>query len=572
MTRSSGLEQIQHLGFAHQHHKMFIHSIASHGASYLFKVIDGAIWLLSQDRNLSEIEIILHPVGFVLTPKTLVWRVKALLKNAVKSLSAHFSGVRTETTSQDKDKIPSLYQRIYEHRERVTLETSLGSISIYLAPNLLGNDILSWLRCYWQGIQAWKQCYVNGELVPQNLLSLKYKGVLIGDLIASTVLRSNPESGGSLLACPKLPLFRTLVEGVFINDYVGKNINANLTNHCVTIPEPSYVHGIYKRVLHHRGGKVLEPHHYATEFKLIAPNEPLPNPGIAENSTTIELSTSDRAKAQTYLHERIHIPQKHLWYMYEGYNRTDNQLLNKDGMTIEIADHKLYAAVFLHSFDDGQYWYGVDGFDDIYHWTTFTIDNLLTNSGVEKVFVKEHPNVNYTNYPGDKVAREKLQSRYSNHPKVEWLAKDCNPVALSNSGYFIGITHHGSIAEELTFVGIPVIASSFAPWGKAYQFAQTWDNPHDYQSLLQNIRFETWTKPSETMLEELYKYVLEYRLNVTSLPCRATWMKYAEFLTGKITEVTHITFNTYTEELASLTCDDPQLINFLNFLVKNRCS
>jgi len=569
MARSSKLEQIQHLNSTHQHHKMVIHSTASHGASYLFGVIDQAIWLLSQDPNLSEVEIILHPVGGLFTPRALGGRVKARLKNTVKFLMANFLGVRTETTSQDKDKIPSLYQRVYEQRERVTLETSLGSISIYLAPNLLGNDVSSWLRCYWQAIQAWKQCYVNGDLAPQNLLSLKHRGVLIGDLIASTVLRSNPESGGSLLACPKLALFRTLVTAVFINDYVWKHINGNLTNHCVTVPEPTYLHGIYKRVLHDRGGKVLEPHHYATEFKLIEPNKPLPNPQIAENSTTIQLSTFEKARSQTYLHERIHAPQKHLWYMFSGCNRTDNQLLNKDGMTIEIASGKLYAVVFLHSFDDGQYWYGVDGFDDIYHWTIFTIDNLLINSSVEKVLVKEHPNVNYSSYPGDKVAREKLQSRYTDHPKVGWLAKDCNPAALSNSGCFIGITHHGSIAEELTFVGIPVIASNLAPWGKAYQFAQTWDNPHDYQSLLQNLRLETWTKPSETMLEELYKYVLDYRLDVPSIHQRAAWMKYAEFLTSKIPDINSVEYVSYTEKMASLTCDDPRLINFLNTLVKN---
>ncbi|MCS6793387.1 MAG: hypothetical protein NZ660_12255 [Oscillatoriaceae bacterium SKYG93] len=547
------LKQIKHISpEPHYPNKMVIHTTDTHGLYYLFIVIDGAIWLLSKDRSISEVDIILHPVF-------LKAEVRRLLKNARKFFAAKFSRVKTETTSQNRDEV-SLERRIYEFRERVTLETSLGRISVYISPKPFVGNILCWFRSFWQAIQSWKQCHINGYLVFQNLLSLRYREVLIGDLIASTVLRSNSKCGGSLSACSKIYLFSVLLNGIFISDYIWHEISEDLANHCVIVSEHTYLHSIYKRVLHHRGAKVLDYHYYATDFKLIEPNEPLQNPQIAQKKD-IQLSAFDRARAITYLHERIYAPHKHLWYMTQGYNRTDNQLLNTEDKRIEILPDKLYAVVFLHSFYDAQYFYGVDDFDDIYHWTIFTIDNLLANPNIEKVFVKQHPNVDYESYPGDKIAYERLVHRYANQLKLDWLRKDCSPLSLSTSGCFVGITHHGSIAEELTFLGIPVIASTFAPWGKAYAFVHTWENLDNYKSLLQSLALETWTKPSEAMLEELYKYVVEYRLNAFPVNKKFAWMKFAEFLNC---EINSLEFLRLEYELA---CDDPRLINFLNYLV-----
>ena len=325
-----------------QHQTITLHSTASHGATYLFRLIDAAIWLLKQKQPNHEtpveeiqkptIKIILHPVGGALTPRGLMGRYKGQVKSFLRPwLKGQFLSNLDQYSSQEE--VLSIYQKVYQAHQTVTLETQLGNVEINLSKIPLGRSPLSGIGCYSQALKMWWSCHDQGNFIPIKFLSLKYQGITIGDLIASRALRSNPQAGGSLKTCPHL--FSFLVKALFICDYICYELPDNLVASCVTVPEPTYLHGLYKRLLHQRGATVLEVHHYATEFQLIEPNQPLPNPRIA-NRNNSSLSEAERTCAQTYLQERIYDPQKHLWYMLQGYNRTDEQLLNTEGNPIAI--------------------------------------------------------------------------------------------------------------------------------------------------------------------------------------------------------------------------------------------
>ena len=555
---------------------IILHSTASHGSAYLFRLIDAAIWLLSQKRKFisdqekcAEVKIILHPVRGALTPRAIAGRIKLQIKNW---LGHHFIFHRSTFLAPDKNapdkEILSVYERVYVAQEKVSLETSLGNITIDLAQRHLGHNLLSWVQCYCQAVLIWFRFRIDRELGPKYLLSLKYKDLVIGDLICSTALRWNPRAGGSIKACPNL--ISILVNALCICNYIWNDINDSFFTSYVASPEPTYLHSLYKRILHSRGAKVLELHHYDTEFKILYPSEPLLNPQVAYPPTSEQLSFIQKKRAKIYLHERIYEPQKHLWYMTNGHNSLDNKLFNIEGKVIEIKSKKLYAAVFLHSFDDAQYYYGVDDFNDIYDWTTFTIDHLLINPNIHKIFIKEHPNTDYSFCSGDKVAFEKLKIHYANISKLDWLQKNCGPIALSQLSHFVAITHHGSIAEELTYVGIPTIASVYAPWGDTYTFAQTWQSRDEYRYLLHNLSIDSWTQPTGTNLESLYKFIAEYRLSEFPEYRRATWLKYANFLGDEVPKINLERYEYYSRKLDLLFSKDPKLEKFLNTLALSR--
>ncbi len=133
----------------------------------------------------------------------------------------------------------------------------------------------------------------------------------------------------------------------------------------------------------------------------------------------------------------------------------------------------------------------------------------------------------------------------------------------------MGITHHGSIAEELTFLGVPVVAGVYAPWGRAYKFVHAWNSPSEYRKTLMSLSVDNWYRPSELMSDELYRYVLECRIYVTSYVDQAAWVVFANLNDGAAPEISLENYNRYNEKLRNLSFDSAI---FPEFVEKLRCS
>jgi hypothetical protein len=556
--------------------RIVLHSTASHGAFYLFKLIDTSIWLLSNNRkqqkslpdNKDEIvlELILHPIMDRISFLVFLSRIKRRLLSGI----VKFKITKTALNTGSRTEELSLYDTVYRTKKEVSINTELGLIRIKLADKPLGSDILTWIKCYLKTIDFWLTIHRKGELVPARLLNLNYMGIIFGDLIASNALRINSKkSGGSISSCPGL--FIVIFKALLIIEYIINEVKNIDSNSYVIIPEPTYLHGIYRRLLHSRGVNSIEPRYYSSEFKIIEPFLPLENPLIVENPIKTVLNDARRQRAISYLQERLQVPGK-LWYMSQGNNSNDDKLVDLNDDIVITHKDKLYAGIFLHSFDDAQYLFGIDGFNDIFHWTKFTIEKLLSNKNIDTIFIKQHPNIDYARYPGDKVAVEKLKNSYRNNPRVIWLKSNCSLNAFPGIDFFVGITHHGSIAEELTSINIPVIASTFAPWGKAFRFLQTWSDRNEYSDMLKNLNIGNIKKPSDNEMDELYRFVTEYRIEVPSINNRSTWLKYLEFVNKDTPKVSADIFYDTEKKLSALRVDDLEFTGFVSELICQRVS
>jgi hypothetical protein len=81
-----------------------------------------------------------------------------------------------------------------------------------------------------------------------------------------------------------------------------------------------------------------------------------------------------------------------------------------------------------------------------------------------------------------------------------------------------GITHHGSVAEELVFLGIPVLASTRAPWTDSYQFVRTWRSVHEYGDMLDGLAYDCCEPVTAAEKLELLRFTCEYRLGEAQKP------------------------------------------------------
>jgi hypothetical protein len=550
--------------------KVELHSTASHGAFYFYAVLKDAVWLLKQNNKIDVVEIYFHPVvvlspAALLSPNTLkiiagsVKKKWAFIKSNLSYLLKNPADV---FAPKNKDlKSDSLYKNIFEFGNSCSIKTTNGDLFLFPAKKKLIKSLRVMLANDWVAIKLWLGLYVAGKLDARRLLQLKYEGVLIGDLIASSSLRAYPKAGGSL---HKSRGFLSLIaRSVALVDYCKNNLSIiDYNDAYVTIPEPTYLHAIYRRSLHSFGANILETHHYKGYNKIIESNKVLTNPAIVQNPD-LKNRNVNREKSIVYLNIRIEKPIESLWYMYNGVNRSDELLLDLNGFEVRIQGGQLYAVVFLHSFDDGQYYFGLDGFDDLYEWTTETIDQLLENKNFNTIFVKPHPNSNYSRCPGDLVAFQRLTKRYKQRERIVWLRKDISPKAFVNSGKFFGITHHGSVAEELVFLEVPVIAGTCAPWGSAYKFVHTWRSPNEYREMLKSLSLDTWNRPSDYMRNDLYRFVQEYRINTLPVEEKHSWMIFAKLIDHKKPAVTPENFNFYVKMLEELSSDSKIFHQFM---------
>jgi hypothetical protein len=385
---------------------------------------------------------------------------------------------------------------------RLTLWTSRYPVGATFLVDALKSVAAAW--------GLWKSSFPGQSFSATRFLDLSYGGVQIGDLAASEALRVGR---GQIAALePGFDLFAMLVDAVLICRTCERIPAA--PNAAVLTLEPTYRHAVYKRALRARGLTVIEPKMYdSASFVFIAPDEELRNPHIARPSER-PLTADDRLRVDEYMRERLADPRKHLPYMVDGFN--DNQsmtLRSLDGGVVVVDPSKVHVALFLHSFDDAQYYFGLDGFGDLCEWTDLTIQSCLQNADIGSVLVKVHPNMTAHTHAKNARTEAWLRHRYASQERVVWLERNASLRAVANLGRVIGITHHGSIAEELVFLGVPVIGYKGAQWRDGYVFVRTWSDPAEYRTQLAAISVDGHHAVTPEEAESFRRFVFESRLN-----------------------------------------------------------
>lgn len=147
-----------------------------------------------------------------------------------------------------------------------------------------------------------------------------------------------------------------------------------------------------------------------------------------------------------------------------------------------------FGVLFLHDFGDGQFFYGSDEFGDLFSWTRCALDNLLDETDVV-VLVKPHSIVKETYRRLNQAALVDLRRRYSDEPRVQFLDVPASPQllaeALEGVDWF-GVTHHGTVSEELPILGRACVASHLGPWGDAHDFAWRYSSKSELRDLLRD--------------------------------------------------------------------------------------
>lgn len=555
--------------------KLVLYTTRTHGADYLFNNIEAAIWLskksgYSKTRESSEqsIEVVLLPVGSHIFLARPLQPIKQIVKSLLRQLPEKWKEklpARLQALLQKKRigkrlNSQSLYHQVYSGKT-VCFTHEKMSFSIKYFRESVSKHGLLWLRSKVKSYILWRECFQKNTFIPSYFLGLSYQGVHIGDLAASHTLRGQPKLSGSLQACREL--FNKVADAIYICD-LAKTLSFNTkAEYYVMVAEPTYLHAVYQRSLHALGVHIITGT-YNEEFLVIPAGQVFSNPCFVLPS---ECEVVDTQKVIFYMNGRLLKPQKYIWYMFHGVNDNASEMVNDMyGESVDISETGLTVIVFLHSFDDAQYYFGLDGFNDLYHWTIFTIDNCLMNRSIDKVLIKSHPSVNIQEYPGEKAAFNRIFHRYKGKPRVIFLDKSCSLVALSKKGKLYGITHHGSVAEEMVYLKQPVITSAYAPWGVNYPFVKTWQTVEEYKNILKSISRQGWSPPSEVERAWLFRYIHEYRFKEIPISEKSSWMKFAGLLTREKIEITSENYLKYCDRMANLAPNTRLFNDFLNVL------
>jgi hypothetical protein len=337
---------------------------------------------------------------------------------------------------------------------------------------------------------------------------LKYQlGYIYAGLhVLSEALRSDYKSFGSVFHC-RLGILAALYKLHSSFEEYKEIVLPKKSTAFVCGPAQEYIYGFFSQFMSDQGACFIDTSNKQQPFVKLHLKEKyysrLKIYQIGDDVLPLE-----KKKISDYYKSRIETPWEKLSYMnfLKETHSSNNKIINLNGVSIIL---------YLHSFTDAQYVYGYDGYTDLMDWAFRTISILNSNKHVSKVIIKPHPGINPVYHPGDVIANKYLRSRFSSFAKVQWADFHFDVKNIKSSGLVVGITHHGSVAEELVFSGIPVIASTYSPWGEEYKFGYWWNNPKEYEILISNKSI-TELVVTITQTNELYRYAIDQYFNINS--------------------------------------------------------
>jgi hypothetical protein len=446
------------------------------------------------------------------------------------------------------------------HKKKSILEIQGLSISIEIIDLSLLKKIKIILHSFITSLYFWlytkKIVVVNIE----KLINMQYRDINIGRAIGSAAIRSNSYAHGSIHKCN---IFPSIFGAIYIVNYIKANFNCkSVPSYCIP-SERYFLQSLFVQAFRSQGAKILDFTRSNIEFEIVSPDEEF---NWFNQVQYYPCSILDRGnyQAKAYMETRIMEPEKGLWYMFRGSNSCDEKIIDNNEKPIFLDDKKLYVILFLHMFEDGQYAFGYDGCDDIYHWTILTMNELIKNKNIETIFIKQHPNMSYSKYPGDKIANDMLLNFFSSNPKVIWLHETCGPYAFKGVQNLIGISKHGSVVEEMAFLRIPSISSVCSRWNNHFDFSKTWNSVPQYIKILQGLSLKDASKLNESQVHSLFKYINLYHLGAKSIQDRQAWVDFANKVYGE--KVTPSDLDTYEIKLRNLSENDPNFKRFLSIL------
>jgi len=309
----------------------------------------------------------------------------------------------------------------------------------------------------------------------QDLLELKYEGILIGDLVYCSYL-SRFKSATVDIHNRKLI---TIIQGALEIHHACINYVATNNVKCLLIYHAVYIqHGILVRLALKHNINVIIISNYG-KF------------GIRKLTSDYYVQTANhhlyredfkKLSDKSACLEQGHIALKNRFsgiidngtkYMqqsaYANIGKYKEPVLKKTRNQRVI--------IFLHCFFDSPHIYKWMLFPDFYEWLNFTLDTLSKTN--HDIYIKPHPN-------GRDGNDEIIQSFIEKYPSVNYIEKTVSNVQLINEGFNAAVTVYGTLGHEFPYFNIPVIAAGDNPQA-TYSFCNTPKSLEEYESHLLNI-------------------------------------------------------------------------------------
>ena len=427
----------------------------------------------------------------------------------------------------------------------------------YLIKNfLLFTAIIKSLRLYFSNFK-------NLKFQTDKFLTLKYSNVNIGDLVASFTLRTHATKFGGELK-NSFQLFFNLTRGIYYCELSDHLDLKNYNEVYIISTEPWYIHEIWTRKLILKNNvKIIDIHNRFDEYKIVdnlehkKSNYEAPIPNVHNNSKEVY---------ENYFKNKLFNPEKVVDTFLEKNFSNDNmndRIFDIYDNEINISSKKINSIIFTPNYDDAQYSDGYeDRFTSTYEWTTFTIDHCLLNDEIEKVYIKTHPNIDIINYPGNFIANKKLIKRYLENKKVIFLRKNSSIVLLSKQAKFYGFTRSGTIAEEMTYLGQPMIGWKNGPWINNYNFLKCWHEKNDYKEIIMKLNLKNWSPPSKEQISDLILYINNYAIYNIGLQKKTVRLSLSE----NIFYNKNLNHMTYENNLSNVEFNSKTFLNIVHYL------
>jgi hypothetical protein len=355
---------------------------------------------------------------------------------------------------------------------------------------------------------------------------LTLNNVLVGDGILSSVLRSR-YSRAMLEDSFRFHLILSL----YISFFFAICLYIVLLNWiCILIGVDKY-HWITDCVYINNSFRRFLSHKNSTEVRYMRGNYNFFQNFITNRSLQLEHFYVDHEKKASYsiesyskakdLINRIIDKKDDVGFLTsEAFNQLNKLNFNK-GL---VAAQRKSVVLFMHSYADAQYDFGVDEFLDINEWQNETIDICL-QCGLD-IFIRPHPEMlvkSHLNYPSELKYLDKLSHDYlinlsdlnnnaiikTNKERVFFISPFLNLREMQKIfGMYLCATHHGSVAVESAFLGNDVIASVASPYDKKVDiFIDFYSTKERYKELIIN-----WGQKSMKIDNEKVTAVLSFIL------------------------------------------------------------
>ena len=336
----------------------------------------------------------------------------------------------------------------------------------------------------------------------EELIKLKYKEILIGDLIYDTYLRY--KSAPTVNLKDKF-LLRIIISTLFIVEITLKYFKKNKLTYFFT-SYTSYVHhGVLSRVALKENVIIYTMGSYEILFNKINPDFPFHIKDYRLYKKQYE-NINETLKCKFFKISKQLLENRFLGINDNATFYMKNNAYNMDQIEKKLvfnSSKKKRVLIFMHDFYDSPHVRRWILFPDFYEWLIFILQSANVNEF--DYYIKIHPNSSSQTV---EIVNQIL-TKYNN--QVFLLDKNINTKMLIEEGFNYGITNHGTIAHELPYFKILVVNSGDNPHIN-FSFSYTVKSKEEFKKIINNPNILDSLVNTDSIQEEILSFYTMHNL------------------------------------------------------------